>query len=279
MRVLRAAILEATEGRPAALVTVTGVNGSAPRRTGARMLVRADGTIEGTVGGGAWEHRLIQEALDALTAGTPRRVALHLTRDLGMCCGGAMEAFVEPLGMIPDLVIHGAGHVGAATARIAQTAGFRVTVVDDRPEILYSAGLPEEVVCLEADSRRVLEQLPEGQHAYHLVVTHDHGLDQDLVERLLPQDLAWLGLIASNAKVTRFLLRFRAAGMDPALFSRLRAPVGLDIGAETPEEIAVSIVAELIRLRRQSQRPAVPLAEVGPAPRLAKDPAPVKQTD
>ena len=279
MRVLRAAILEATEGRPAALVTVIGVNGSAPRRAGARMLVRADGTIEGTVGGGAWEHRVIQEALDALAAGAPRRIALHLTRDLGMCCGGAMEAFVEPLGMVPDLVIHGAGHVGAATARIAQAAGFRVTVVDDRPEILESAGLPEEVARLEADCRRVLHQLPAGPHAYHLVVTHDHGLDQDLVERLLPQDLAWLGLIASNAKVSRFLLRFRAAGMDPSLFSRLRAPVGLDIGAETPEEIAVSIVAELIRLRRQSQGPAVPLAEMGPAPRLAKDPGELKQTD
>ncbi len=261
MKVFEAAAAAMRAGRPCAMVTVIGVDGSAPRASGSRMLVYADGALEGTVGGGAWEHRLIAEAVDAMRERRPRRVAVHLTRDLGMCCGGAMEAFVEPLRPQEQLVIHGAGHVGAATALLARGLGFAVTVVDERPEWLDAARLPD-IQRVLADPRRVLEELPQGPLAFHLVVTHSHPLDQDLVEMLLPRDLAWLGLIGSRAKVGRFLLRLRAAGMDPALFPRLSAPVGLDIGAETPDEIAVSIVAELVRVRRGVNRPPLPLSEI-----------------
>lgn len=261
MRVFEAAAAAMRSGRPCAMVTVVGVDGSAPRASGARMLVYPDGSIEGTVGGGAWEHRLIAEAQEALRERKPRRVAVHLTRDLGMCCGGAMEAFVEPLRPVEQLVIHGAGHVGAATARLALGLGFAVTVVDERPEWLNEERLPEVRRVLE-DPRRALDQLPEGPLAYQLVITHSHQLDQDLVELLLPRPLAWLGLIGSRSKVARFLLRLRAAGMDPALFPRLSAPVGLDIGAETPEEIAVSIAAELVRVRHGLTRPPLPLSEI-----------------
>lgn len=261
MRVLQAAADAMREGRRAALVTVIGVDGSAPRASGARMLVQDDGAIVGTVGGGAWEHRLIAEAQDAIRLGRSRRVSVHLTRDLGMCCGGAMEAFVEPLRPVEQLVIHGAGHVGTALAKLAMELGFSVTVVDERPEWLDAARLPGARLVL-CDPRRALGDLPEGPLAWHLVVTHSHQLDQDLIEALLPRDLAWLGLIGSRAKVARFLLRLHAAGMDPALFSRLSAPVGLDIGAETPEEIAVSIAAELVRVRRGVRRDPVPLSEI-----------------
>ncbi|RME22813.1 MAG: xanthine dehydrogenase accessory protein XdhC, partial [Deltaproteobacteria bacterium] len=242
-------------------VTVIGQGGSSPRSSGARMLVYADGGIVGTVGGGTFEHRLVAEALEAITTGRPRRYAVNLTRDLGMCCGGEMEAFVEPLQPVEDLVIHGAGHVGAATARIAAALGFRVTVVDERDEILDAADLPPSVRRVDADPRRVIDQLPTGPLAYHLVVTHQHSLDQDLVELLLPRDLRWLGMIGSRTKVKRFLFRLRAAGMDEELFARLHAPVGVDIGAETPEEIAVSIAAELVAVRRRHARPVPLLAE------------------
>jgi xanthine dehydrogenase accessory factor len=225
------------------------------------MVVHRDGSIVGSVGGGAWEHRVIREALAALEEGVPRTVRLNLTRDLGMCCGGSMEAFVEPLEPTPDLVVYGAGHVGAATARMASAAGFRVTVVDERDELLEEASLPDAVRRVEGDPRRMMDRLPNGPLSHHLVVTHDHSLDQDLVETLLPTDLAWIGLIASRAKVARFFVRFRAAGMDPDLFTRLSAPVGLDIGAETPEEIAVSIVAELVRVRRRTNRTPAPLSQ------------------
>lgn len=263
MKVLEAAAAAMRAGRPAALVTVVGVNGSAPRAASARMLVYAGGGRVGTVGGGAFEHRLEQEAEAAIRAGAPRRVALNLRHDLGMCCGGAMEAFVEPLKPMEQLVIYGGGHVGLALAGLAQGLGFSVTVVDEREEFADPGRFPPGVRVLEADPLRVLDGLPFGAHCYHLVVTHRHDLDQDLVERLLPRELAWVGLIGSRAKVARFSLRLRAAGFDPALFERLAAPVGLDIGAETPEEIAVSVAAELIRRRRGCERVPLPLSSAG----------------
>ena len=260
MKVLAAAAQAMEQGLPSALVTVIGVQGSAPRHGGARMLVHADGRLVGTVGGGVFEHRVVEQALQAIAEGRPRRYAVHLNHDLGMCCGGAMEAFIEPLERRERLVIHGAGHVGAATARLAHTLGFQVTVVDDREELLQAADLPDGVERIEADSRRILDRLASGPLAFHLVVTHEHARDQDLVELLLPQELAWLGMIGSKTKVTRFLIRLRAAGVDSALFERLCAPVGLDIGAETPEEIAVSIAAELVRVRRRADRPPLPMS-------------------
>ncbi len=265
MNVLSAAVDAMRTGRAAALVTVIGRGGSAPRSSGARMLVYADGSSFGTVGGGTFEHRLVEQALAALATGQPRRYAVNLTRDLGMCCGGEMEAFVEPLQAVEELVVHGAGHVGSATARLASALGFRVTVVDDRDELLAAADLPPDVRRIEADPRRILDTLPSGPLAFHLVVTHLHSLDQDLVERLLPRDLAWLGMIGSKTKVTRFLIRLRAAGVDEALFPRLHAPVGVDIGAETPEEIAVSIAAELIAVRRRRSAPGA-LLSAAPLP-------------
>lgn len=261
MKVLSAALSAIEAGAPAAMVTVVGVGGSAPRHGGARMLVYPDGRIVGSVGGGTFEHRVIAQAQDAIAEGCPRRFSVHLTRDLGMCCGGEMDAFIEPLVLRETLVVYGAGHVGAAVARLAAGLDYAVTVVDDREELLADARLPPEVHRIEADPRKVVDQLPHGPRAHHLVVTHDHALDQDLVERLLPLDLAWVGLIGSRTKVTRFLIRLKAAGMDPALLRRLCAPVGLDIGAETPEEIALSIVAELIRLRHRSSAPPLPLSE------------------
>lgn len=262
MKVLAAAVRAVAAGRKVALVTVVGVNGSAPRASGARMLVETDGSIYGTVGGGAWEHRLVDEALAALHAGRNRRVQLNLSLDLGMCCGGVMEALIEPLAPNPQLVIYGAGHVGTALAWQAERLGFDLTLVDERDEWLEASRFPPSARCLLTDPRRALADLPCDRNSYHLVVTHSHQLDQDLVERLLPLELAWLGMIGSRAKVARFLVRLEAAGLDPLLFPRLSSPVGLDLGAETPEEIAVSIAAELIAVRRRTPRPPLPLSQL-----------------
>lgn len=273
MQVLRAAIAASADGRPAAMVTVIAENGSTPRSSGARMLVYADGSIVGTIGGGNFEHKCIAQAIEAIEARVPRRYAVHLTRDLGMCCGGAMEVFIEPIQTRDHLVIYGAGHVGTATAHIAaRLDDLDVTVVDDREEWIDPARFPDNVTCTEADPRRILDRLPFGPRTYHFIVTHSHPLDQDLVEALLPREAAWVGLIASKSKVTRFFIRLRAAGMDPALFSRLCSPVGLDIGAETPDEIAISVLAELTRVRRGARRPPLPLSE-RPLPARGEGPA------
>lgn len=261
VKVLKAALAARKDGRPAALVTIIGIAGSAPRTAGSKMLVYGDGEIVGTVGGGTFEYKVIEAAIDTLKSGTPTRFSANLSRDLGMCCGGEMEAYIEPLETVVDLVIYGAGHVGTATARLADIAGFRVTLVDERPDLTepedHSPGV--HVIC--GDPIRQLESLPWGMGAYHLVVTHSHQLDQDLVEAILPREFGWFGMIGSRTKVTKFFLRFRAAGMDETLFSKLSAPVGLDIGAETPDEIAVSIVADLVRVKRRSMHAPAPLSD------------------
>ena len=260
MRVLAAAVEAMTQGIPAALVTVTGIAGSTPRSGGTRMLVQADGKTVGTVGGGAFEFKVIEEAQEAIRSGQPRRYAVHLTHDLGMCCGGAMEAYIEPLESIMDLIIYGAGHVSRATAHAAVAAGFRLTVIDERDEFIEPAAFPASCRLICQSPLSALDTLPWGSRAFHLIVTHDHSLDQSLVEQILPRPAAWIGMIGSNTKVTKFFLRLRAAGMDEQHFKKLSAPVGLDIGAETPEEIAVSIVAEIIRVRHHAKQTPLPLS-------------------
>ena len=244
------ALLDAADrGETVALCTVVRVEGSAPRHGGARMVVWPDERFVGSIGGGALEHHVLAEARAALREGAPRLVSLHLTRDLGMCCGGATEVYVEPVSPVERLVIYGAGHVAKPTADMAAQLGFEVTVVDDRDDWNTPERFPRATRVV-ADPRAHARALATGAHTWVLVTTHAHALDQDLVELLLPRPLAWIGLIGSRTKATRFFLRLRAAGMDETLFARLRVPVGLDLGAETPEEIAVSIVGELVQVRR-----------------------------
>ncbi len=267
MKVLQAAAAAMADGVPAALCTVIGVDGSAPRDRSARMLVYAEGEIVGTIGGGNWEHQVIDAAIQAIAQNKPRRFAAHLTRDLGMCCGGAMEVFIEPLELTDSLHLFGAGHVGQPLAALARDLGFDVRVYDERDEWLTPERFPgvERVL---TDPRRVVPTLADRD--YVVIVTHSHQLDQDLLLATIEQPYAYLGMIGSRAKVAKFFVRLRAAGLDEALFSRVCAPVGLDIGAETPEEIAVAIAAELIRVRRRHR---------GPTPAMSEHPLPARGGD
>lgn len=259
MNVFAAAARAWRTGEPAAFATVIAANGSTPRHAGARMLIRADGSTVGTIGGGELEHRATAVALRVIETGRPERLSLDLVRDLGMCCGGQTEVYVEPLSVRQPFVIFGAGHVAHAVAPLLRALDYEVTVVDDRDELATSDRFPGCTVHV-VDPRRYVEELSGSSDAHWLIVTHDHKLDQDLLEVLLPKECAWVGMIGSKAKVARFLVRYRAAGIDEALFRKLSAPVGLDVGAETPAEIAVSIAAELIRVRRNARQDPTPLS-------------------
>jgi xanthine dehydrogenase accessory factor len=258
VKVLQAAITAMKAGRPVALCTVVGVDGSAPRHSGARMLVDDEGDIVGTIGGGEWERRVIEAALVALNEGTARRLQAHLTRDLGMCCGGAMDVLIEPLSSVERLHLFGAGHVGEAIAPLARGLGFEVTVYDERDDWLTAQRFPD-CTLVEKDPRRALPSL--GARDYAVIVTHSHQLDQDLLQSLIGQPFAYLGMIGSRAKVVKFRIRLAVGGVDESLFERVHAPIGLDIGAETPAEIAVSVAAELVRVRRSHEGPVVPMRE------------------
>lgn len=258
----RIAALEA-EGARAALVTVVRVTGSTPREAGAKMLVLEDGTTEGTIGGGRIEHEAIREAREAIASGSARFLEHKLTQELGMCCGGQVALFIEPIRTTPPLVIFGAGHVGRAVCRAGAAAGFSVHIVDEREDFLND----ERVKDAKSKTSELDDStLPFGAETFVLVTTHDHALDQRLVERCLTKPSRWLGLIGSRRKAHVTRERLAHKGFAPELIARVRCPVGLAIGAETPEEIAVSIVAELVAVRRGRASDVVLETKVPPKP-------------
>lgn len=239
---------------PAALCTVTATHGSTPRKAGASMVVVADGSalgrVEGTVGGGAVEHELRKAALDVIASTQPRSVEIALTRELGMCCGGTMTFFVEALRMKPPCIILGAGHCAQALAAHAARAGFDVAVADPRGDLLTAERFPDASLLVEDYDDEDLARLPFGPDAFVVIATHDHQVDQALVERALTRPARYLALVGSNRKALMTRDRCLNKGFAPDDVGRLRCPAGLDIGAETPEEIALSIVAEMVQVRR-----------------------------
>lgn len=238
------------EGRRFVLLTVVEARGFTPQKPGGRMLLGEEGETAGTIGGGAIEHACLADARAMLASGdTTRMVRRQLTTELGMCCGGEMVVHLEVLEARPRLVVFGAGHVARPLAALSHDCGFAVTVVDARGEWLTPERFPNATRLLrEPDAAARDGDWSAADHA--VVTTHDHALDQRVVQELLPRELRFTGLIGSLAKQRKFALRLRARGFSEDQVARLRTPVGLAIGARTPEEIAVSIVAELVAVRR-----------------------------
>ena len=242
------ALLDA--GDVGTVCTVVHSAGSAPQKSGSKMLVHRDGTIVGTIGGGAVELAVIDRAREIASTGRAELFKAHLTRDLAMCCGGRMEIFLEPIGTRPWLLLFGGGHVGQALAQVADQAGFRVHVIDEREEFADPSRHPRATAITCAAPLDCLDELPWGEDAYAVIVTHDHRLDEDLLARCVTRSRRYLGMIGSRAKVLRFYERYEKRGMDMGAFSDVHAPIGLSLGAREPGEIAVSVVAELIAIRR-----------------------------
>jgi xanthine dehydrogenase accessory factor len=242
----------AAEGQAFVLATVIDSGGSTPQKPGSKMVVLADGTVRGTVGGGAIEKQIIDAAQELFDSPNSTRVIeTHLTHDLGMCCGGKMKVFLERHAATARLFIYGAGHVARELAALAKNVGFRVTVVDERPEWANRerfAEADELVIRNPGDHAR---EQSGGGDCYFCITTHDHPLDQAVVEALLRKPSAYLGLIGSRRKAERFKMRLSAAGFSPDELAQVRSPMGVAINALTPAEIAVSIVAELIERRRK----------------------------
>jgi xanthine dehydrogenase accessory factor len=240
------------EGRPFVLATVIGAHGSTPQKPGSKLVVLGGGELRGTVGGGAIEKQIVDAALALLAdaSAQTRTIETHLTHDLGMCCGGRMTVFLEKHAAAPVLVVLGAGHVAKEVAALAAHVGFQVTVVDERAEWLTAARFPTARL-QRAPPDDAAKAHPGGPDVFAVVTTHDHPLDQACVEALLRKPLRWLGLIGSRRKAERFRQRLLAGGFTADEVARLESPMGLPIGALTPREIAVSIVARLIEVRRR----------------------------
>ena len=249
-----AAVADALErGEPAALVTIVSTTGSTPQRIGAKMLVFGDGRMVGTIGGGCYENDAFWKAREAITNRRPQLVHYELSDDFaqetGLICGGQMDVYIEPIEPSPELYVIGAGHVGFHLARLAHEVGFRVHVVDDREKFASAERFPDASEVVVDDIPTWLNRTPLPSHAYVVIVTRGHTNDLDALRALAPRDLRYLGLIGSRAKVARIYDQLRLEAMPAEQLTRVHAPIGLDIGAVTPQEIAVSILAELIAVK------------------------------
>ncbi len=237
---------------PAVLATVVEAVGSTPQEAGAKLLVLADGQQAGTVGGGALEHRVLAEAAALLAPGAAatRLLAINLTTELGMCCGGTMGVFLERVAMPARLVVLGAGHIALPLAQFAAGVGFETLVVDGREAWADPARFPAGTRVLCDEPEAVVHELVLDADTAVVVVTHHHPLDQALVKALAGSRAGFFGLVGSESKRNKFVMRLRAQGLGDEALARLRSPLGVQIGAVTPEEIALSIVAELVAWRR-----------------------------
>lgn len=251
--VQRALLALLESAAPGALATVIRVSGSTPQRPGARMLLRADGSLVGTVGGGAIEQAIIEALRVCLDEGKAEVLVHDLARDLGMCCGGRMEVFVERVEAKPRLFLFGAGHVGKASAVIARTVGFDVTVIDDREELNTEERFPD-CTRVVAEPAEAVGRLGLTAADYVLIATHDHRLDEEALDVCSKEPHRYIGMIGSKRKVFRVIQRIHVRRGEVAL-GKVYAPVGLAIGAVSPEEIGVSIVAELVALRHGASAP------------------------
>ena len=240
-------------GEPAALVTIIRTEGSTPQRVGAKMVVFVDGRTVGTIGGGCYENDAFWKARQALKTRKSEVVRYELTDDIaeesGLICGGQMEVYIEPIEAAPHLYLVGAGHVAFSLSQVAATVGFHVHVLDDREKFANQQRFPAAVeVCVEAIPDW-LERATFTANAYVVVLTRGHRYDLDALRALVPHDLRYLGLIGSRAKVARLYDELRKEGVSDDQLQHVHAPVGLAIGAVTPQEIAVSILAELIAVK------------------------------
>jgi xanthine dehydrogenase accessory factor len=235
-----------------ALCTIIRSHGSTPRHTGSKMLVYADGSLTGSVGGGELENRVLAEARQAIQDGRPRILQYNMTDptkgDPGVC-GGQVEVYVEPLLPRPVLVVIGAGHVGKAVAHLAHWLGFYVVVNDDRPEFCNPQAVPGADQYLPGPMAELPQHLEITPWTYLVLTTRGVNVDIPGLPALLDTPAAYLGVIGSQRRWATTRKQLQEQGVSPGLIDKVRSPLGLELNAETPEEIAVSILAEIIMLR------------------------------
>lgn len=256
-RVLEAAADLVRQGRRGAMVTITETTGSTPRKAGAKMLVDDQGRVTGTVGGGCVEADLFALAREVMRTG---RVATHdvdLTArnaaENDMLCGGKLKVLIEPVAGDDRLIVFGGGHISRAISALCAPLDLHVTVTDDRPQFASSERFPSADAVLAAPFETQFEQLKVDANTLLVIVTRGHTHDEICVEQALQTPARYIGLVGSRTKVAVFKANLREKGFSEEQLGRVKCPCGVDIGAETPEEIAVSIVAELIAVRRGRQ--------------------------
>jgi xanthine dehydrogenase accessory factor len=241
-------------GEPVALATVVSTQGSMPRHAGSKLIIYANGATVGTIGGGAMESRVIETALAAIADGKTRLESYTLNSiedgDPGIC-GGSAQIFIEPIGIVPTLLVIGGGHCGVELAQLGKWMGYHVVLSDDRPEYcneVHTPGLDRYVICKSGD---IVEHVDINDRTYVAAVTRGLPVDINLIPALLKTNTPYIGLIGSRR---RWAITVKALtetyDVSEAELTRIHAPIGLEIQAETPKEIAISVIAEITMIRR-----------------------------
>jgi xanthine dehydrogenase accessory factor len=244
------------EGRRGAVATIVSVRGSIPSFRTAKMLVRDDGSIVGTIGGGCVEADVWQAAREVMESEKPRSLTFDLNQDpkydTGLVCGGTLEVFIEPVLPPALLYVFGAGHVAVDLCQVAASAGFAPIVTDDRTSFATKERFPaaREIHALDFDE--AMQKLDPNETSYIVIVTRGHRDDMRILRWAVQTRARYIGMIGSKRKVIKIFETLQKEGVPAHLFDRVHAPIGLDIGAITPEEIAVAITAELIAIRRRA---------------------------
>ena len=269
-------------GHRGALATIVNVRGSIPSFKTAKMLVRDDGSIVGTIGGGCVEAEVWQAAREVMEEEKPRTLTFNLNQnpkyDTGLVCGGTLEIFVEPVLPVPVLYLFGAGHVAFNVFKVAQNAGFDVVVIDDRESYANRERFPEAREIFATDFEQTFPRLSPNESSFIVIVTRGHRDDMRILRWAVETQARYVGMIGSKRKVISIYRELQKEGMPAHLFERVHAPIGLDIGAITPEEIAIAITAEMIAVRRHTEA-AVPHLRYFSPQQLAKSEDEAPETD
>jgi xanthine dehydrogenase accessory factor len=239
-------------GEAVALVTILKTQGSTPQKAGAKMVVGRDGRLRGTVGGGCVEADVLWRARQAIEKRKCEILDYDYNADEeenGLICGGKVTVFIEPILPAPRLFIVGAGHVAMPLSRIAKIAGFEVVVLDDRIKYANRERFPEADVVEAGPIEDLVRKFTYGDNAYVVIVTRGHTSDEEALRAFIAHDTAYLGLIGSVTKAEKILGRLEKDGVPRQRLDEVRSPMGLDLGGNSPGEIALSIVAELLAVR------------------------------
>ncbi len=241
------------KGELMALATVMVSRGSAPRKAGAKMLIRKDGTSIGSVGGGGVERQIVQKAVEIMSSGEPQMIHLDLSgrgEQATMICGGQIDIFIEPILPPETLWLFGAGHISKTTAAMGKLLGFKVSVVDPRPEHNNRDQFPDADSLIVEEFADSFAKLNIDKNSYIVIFTTGHTMDEQCLHFALGTEATYIGMIGSEKKVKEVEERLLKKGVSAERLNRIHAPIGLEIGAETPQEIAVSILAEIIKVKR-----------------------------
>ena len=239
-----------------ALVTIVETKCSTPREIGAKMLVNKNGLVAGTIGGGITEARVIEEAKQALKEGKGKLLDYHLTKeqaalDEGAICGGEMKVFIDILQPKEEVLIFGAGHIAVCISKLAKTVGFKVTIIDDRKEFVNQDRFPEADKIIAEEIEKALTHLKITPSTYIIIVTRGHLKDEEVLGSVIRSGATYIGMIGSRKKNATVFQRLTKKGISQEELDKVHTPIGIDINAQTPEEIAVSIMAEIIQVRRK----------------------------